>query len=1277
MNGRIRTKNSGKTIERWVVAFTLTIPLFIGLPAAHAQETTAEAQWIWTPAHKKDAAPERTDCHFRKTFTLKEPEAATLAIAADDQYELFVNGKRIGAGESTRKLDEYDVTKSLVRGPNVVAVRVTNKTSGSAALVCRLTVKEKEGGWKSFSSDESWKTQLRPFPLWNTALYSDRAWEAAVSYGLLGATAPWDRREEVPVAAEIHRNERFEISPEFEVQQLFAGDTVGSLIACTFNEFGNLLASREGGPLLMIFDSDGDKTLDKVRTYCDRVKNCQGILALNGEVFVTADGPDGGALYRLADRDRDGLLEDVKTVIKLPTDNAEHGGHGIVLGPDGLIYVMVGNHVQLPKDADQGSPHRDYYEGDLVGPKYEDPTGHAAGVKAPGGVVIRTDPTGSGVQIVAGGFRNPYDLCFNREGEMFVHDADMESDEGLPWYRPTRVTHVLPGGEYGWRSGWSKWPEYYIDSLPATLDTGKGSPTGIVTYNHHMFPLRYHGCVFTADWSQGKIIALKLKHNGASYQATPEVFLQGNPLNVTDLDVGPDGGLYFVTGGRGTAGGVYRVTWRGTVPEQIANVGTGLTAVIRQPQVGSAWARQNIAALKKQLGPEWDPSLIGVAQSSINPANYRLQALDLMQLYGPEPTPELLLQLSNEKNEFVRSKAAQLMGLHPSEDGHVRLIEMLDDSDRFVRRSACEALSRGDQAPPVDKLLKMLASDDRYESWAARRLLERMPLQAWKKKIFDAPGHRLLVQGGLAILIAHPSKEHSLEVLQHVQKHMQTFVSDGDFIDLLRLSQVAIHRGEVPADELISFRALLAEEFPSGEPTMNRELIRLLVAMQDSSTAPRYLEYLKSDVTDADKLHLAMHLRFIETGWTPEQRLELLRFYETANAKKGGGSYARYIIAATKDFAKTMSEEESRLVLAQATEMPNAALGALYTLPEQVDETLLQTLIDLDGKLADREGDSYQRLKVGIVAVLSRSGDDASYGYLRKVWERDPDRRQAIAVGLAQKPAGDNWAYLVRSLPALEPNAAKLVLGQLATVPQAPEEVEPYRNVILLGLKMKEKGSEPAIELLQFWTGEELKTDEDTPVKLAAWQKWFTEKYPDQPEAAMPAQADAKYTFDAIQTYLNGEEAEKASATRGAEVFVKAQCAKCHRFGDKGESMGPDLTTLANRFTRRETLESIYYPSMVIPSQYTAKTVLTTDGKTFTGIVAPGANGETVVLTNTGDRITFPAATIDDIRPSKVSAMPAGLLEPLTPEEIADLMAYLHKSNKTGVARRPLEKLDR
>ena len=48
----------------------------------------------------------------------------------------------------------------------------------------------------------------------------------------------------------------------------------------------------------------------------------------------------------------------------------------------------------------------------------------------------------------------------------------MEWDRGAPWYRPTRVNHVPAGAEMGWRSGWSKWPDYYLDSLPAAVDIG-------------------------------------------------------------------------------------------------------------------------------------------------------------------------------------------------------------------------------------------------------------------------------------------------------------------------------------------------------------------------------------------------------------------------------------------------------------------------------------------------------------------------------------------------------------------------------------------------------------------------------------------------------------------------------------------------------------------------------------------------------------------------------------------------------------------------------------
>lgn len=1238
--------------------------------------SAAQPQWIWSPEHRPGATPQGAVCHFRKTFSVRNPEAARIAIAADDAFELFLNGRRVGTGESTRKLLEFDLTRSLNRGGNVIAVRAVNKSGKTAALVAELSIKEQGGQWKSLPSDKSWTTNSAPLPLWNTVVYAEIGWEPAREFGPLGSTAPWDVRQETAESPQPI-SQRFEAVDEFDVEQLLPGKDIGSLIAMAFNEFGHIVASREGDGLYLIYDSNGDKLPDSSRLYGDKVKNCQGILPLNGELFVTGDGPDGPGLYRQSDKDRDGVLESVRLIAKFPAEVAEHGAHGLTLGPDGLIYVLLGNHASCSIPYDPASPHRDYYEGDLIRPRYEDPGGHAVGVKAPGGVVIRTDAEGAGVQVVAGGLRNPYDLCFNRDGELFIHDADMESDDGASWYRPTRLCHLIPGAEYGWRSGWAKWPEYYPDSLPATLDTGRGSPSGIVCYDHFMYPQRYHGAIFSADWSQGRILVIRTQRVGASYTATSEVFVEGNPLNVTDLDVGPDGCLYFCTGGRGTSGALYRVKWLGEVPAEVSNIGTGLSAVIRQPQPQAPWARQGIASQKRQLGSAWDPNLLGVALAAANPPEYRTRALELMQLYGPEPEAELLIRLSRDTSELVRAKAAELMGLHPDEQCHSRLIELLDDTDRLVRRRACEALSRADQAPPADRLLKLLVSDDRFEVWAARRLLERMPEAEWRAAVLASTNHRLLAHGSLALLTAHPTRKNALDVLEALLKQMQGFVSDRDFVEMLRVCQVALLQGELKPEEAPGLRRQLAEEFPAGNSFMNRELARLLIYLQEHSLIPRYLAYLRSDAPDVDKLHVALHLRFLESGWTPAERMELFEYYELANRKKGGGSYARYIINAARDVAQQLGDEEVRLVLSKGEEMPNAALAALYRVPEKVDDSLRVIIEQLDSRLEGKTGDSEQRLKVGLIAVLSRSGDAESLAYLRKIWDRDPERRQAVSVGLAQHPDGENWAYLVRSLSVLEPAAAKEVMTKLTSIAQAPEEPEAYRQAILLAIKMKEKGSEPALELLEFWTGEEL-PGATTDAKITAWQAWFAKTYPDLPPADLPRlAATAKHTPEEILAYLDGENASEASAERGLAVFAKAQCAKCHRHGDHGQTVGPDLSTLANRFTRTEMLESILFPSQVISSQYQAKTILTTDGKTLSGLVVAGAGGEKMVITSTGERIELRETDIEEIKPSNVSSMPSGLLDTLTLEEIADLMALLKSSNRGNLAQQPGGATDR
>ena len=150
------------------------------------------------------------------------------------------------------------------------------------------------------------------------------------------------------------------------------------------------------------------------------------------------------------------------------------------------------------------------------------------------------------------GFRNAYDFDFNSEGELFTFDSDMEWDWGLPWYRPTRVNHCVTGAEFGWRSGSAVWPEYYPDSLPATINIGVGSPTGVKFGRGKNFPGDYRQALYILDWSYGRIFAVHLKPHGASYTAEAEVFVKGKPLNLTSLQFAKDGSMYFITGGRGT-----------------------------------------------------------------------------------------------------------------------------------------------------------------------------------------------------------------------------------------------------------------------------------------------------------------------------------------------------------------------------------------------------------------------------------------------------------------------------------------------------------------------------------------------------------------------------------------------------------------------------------------------------------------------------------------------------------------------------------------------------
>src|SRR5262249_26272751 len=294
----------------------------------------------------------------------------------------------------------------------------------------------------------------------------------------------------------------------------------------------------------------------------------QGLLWVNGTLYVMCNGGPGSGLYRVTSSKNDDVLDTVEK-LKPIQGGGEHGPHALRPAPDGqAIYCGIGHHPKAPDRFDPRRVPRNWAE-DLLLPRQWDANGHAAGILAPGGYVARTDLDGKSWEIVSIGYRNAYDLAFNADGELFTYDSDMEWDMGMPWYRPTRVCHVTSGSEFGWRSGTGVWPSYYIDSLPPVLDMGPGSPVGMEFGYGAKFPAKYQQALFCCDWTFGTIYALHLEPDGATYKAPREEFLSRTPLPLTDIVINPaDGAMYFTIGGRNAQSDLYRVTYVGEEPTE-------------------------------------------------------------------------------------------------------------------------------------------------------------------------------------------------------------------------------------------------------------------------------------------------------------------------------------------------------------------------------------------------------------------------------------------------------------------------------------------------------------------------------------------------------------------------------------------------------------------------------------------------------------------------------------------------------------------------------------
>lgn len=526
------------------------------------------ARWIWRKDRPKDNDP----LYLRHQLQLSSPvKSARLYFTCDNGAEVWINGKSAGeCSDWMYPVMTADAAKLLQQGRNQIAVKAANR-GGTAAFVFKLEVENVGGQKQQLISNQNWKLSDSQTDGWKLADYDDSAWTLkANDLGEFGRD-PWRKPGIASAGAGSGRGgvvsldvDEITVADGFQVELVYKvpKSEQGSWVSLTTDDQGRFYASDQGDAGLYRFtvtEGDDGPSAD-VEKMPAKVSGAQGMVWHNGALYFNrASTP----LYKLTDSAGDGLLDHAEELTG-SRGGGEHGNHAVVVAEDGKhLYVDAGNHTNLPDSSQISGSRVASWDEDLLLPREWDANGHARGRLAPGGWITKFDPEARQHEIVSIGYRNPYDVTLNRAGDLFTYDADMEWDLGSPWYRPTRINHAVSGSDYGWRSGSGKWPEYYEDSLPAVVNIGPGSPTGVISGQGAKFPGKYQDAVYALDWTFGTIYAIHLTPDGAGWRGQQEAFCQGAPLPVTDAIVGHDGMLYFAVGGRGTQSAVFRIKYVG------------------------------------------------------------------------------------------------------------------------------------------------------------------------------------------------------------------------------------------------------------------------------------------------------------------------------------------------------------------------------------------------------------------------------------------------------------------------------------------------------------------------------------------------------------------------------------------------------------------------------------------------------------------------------------------------------------------------------------------
>lgn len=466
------------------------------------------------------------------------PKSATLRATADYAgLTISLNGEAILSLDPYDPPREIEVTRFLMEGANELSITASG-TAGPSAIALSLMVQPASGEGVTILSSPEWDDPA----LRSLGLVDPHRW----ALNELPDVSPFAEYNQWKEALDGETASLSPLPPGFEIEKVRdAAEGEDSWVSLAIDPKGRLLIGKEQKGILRFTLSDNGSEVVAVETVEDTLKECRGLVWSGDTLYAHAN--NSKALYTLRDTDGDDQFDEIK-LIQSTVGGPGHGRNDIALHGD-AIHLITGDDIEVPADSPRRAPPERGAPKEL---------GHWIRHTVVDGKVVW--------EAMNRGLRNPYGIDFNPDGEAFTYDADNEGDVGLPFYRPTRINHLVSGANYGWhqdRGNTRSFPIYAPDNVPTNYDMGRGSPTGVKFGTHSHFPSPWREALFALDWAYGRIVAVHLTPQGASYLGSGEVFLEGRPLNVTDLDFDEAGAMWFVTGGRKTKSALYRVRYSG------------------------------------------------------------------------------------------------------------------------------------------------------------------------------------------------------------------------------------------------------------------------------------------------------------------------------------------------------------------------------------------------------------------------------------------------------------------------------------------------------------------------------------------------------------------------------------------------------------------------------------------------------------------------------------------------------------------------------------------